>query len=153
VNAVSAVSVSRTLRQRQAPLTHLPSQTAPQEPQLASSFFTFTQLPAPASSEQSSNPPGQPQTPSEQVWPCGQRRPQPPQLAGLEVVFVHSGGAPHASVLGGHTQAPPLQRVPPVQATPQEPQLFTSEAVSTQAPAQSVSPAAQVSAHADCEQT
>jgi hypothetical protein len=79
--------------------------------------------------------------------------PQPPQLAGLEVVFVHWAGVPHASVFGGHVQVPPAHTVPPAQTIPQAPQLLGSESLSTQAPAQRVSPAPHVSVHVPCEHT
>ena len=127
---------------------HLPLQVTPQAPQFASSFLTLTQAPS-----HILKPPGQAQAPSEQTWPLSHLLPQPPQLAGLEVVLVHCGGSPHAAVLAGHTQLPAVQTVPPEQTMPQPPQLLPSAPVSTQAPAQFASPAAQSLVQLDCEQT
>jgi hypothetical protein len=74
--------------------------------------------------------------------------PQPPQLAGFEAVLVHCRGMPQPYVLGGHTQAPAWQTVPPEHATPQAPQLLLSVLASIQAPAQLVSPVAQLTPQA-----
>jgi hypothetical protein len=70
--------------------------------------------------------------------------PQAPQLAGLLVVLVHTGGMPHSLVLAGHAHDPLVQVRPPVHATPHPPQLFASVLVSTQAPVQLVVLAGQV---------
>jgi hypothetical protein len=70
--------------------------------------------------------------------PGAQALAQPPQFCGSDDVFVHSGGSPHAIVFCGQTHLPPEQMVPPVQATPQAPQLSTSVCKLTQAPVQAV---------------
>jgi hypothetical protein len=78
-----------------------------------------------------------------QTRPCPHCIPHAPQFAGLFVVLVHTGGMPHWLVLGGQTHIPPVHTLPPVQAIPQPPQLFTSVVVLTQAPVQLVVPAGQ----------
>ena len=128
----------------QVPLMHLPAQGTPHSPQFASSTFTFVQTgsPPPAGAH-FSKPPGQPHSPSEQTSPLSHLIPQPPQFAGLLVVFVHTAGSPHSSVFSGQEQAPASQVRPPVQAMPHPPQLLMSVSVMTHAAAHSVSPLAQ----------
>jgi hypothetical protein len=65
---------------------------------------------------------------------------QAPQFLGSALVSTHC--VPHL-VPEGQAQAPPLQTMPPVQATPQLPQLALLEVVSTQDPPQGTSPAPQ----------
>jgi hypothetical protein len=124
----------------QAPLAHMPaSQTLPQLPQFFLSTFVLVQLARPASaSPHIVKLPGQTHLELMQTSPWAHWAPHAPQLAGLFVVFVHTGGMPHELVLGGHTQAPPVHTLPPVQAIPHPPQLFASVIVSTQAPVQLV---------------
>jgi hypothetical protein len=92
----------------QAPFTHLPLHTLPHAPQLFLSFFTFVQTSAPPpAGAHALKPPAQVHALALQTWPLSQRMPQPPQFAGLFVVFTHTGGSPHSSVFIGHTQLPP----------------------------------------------
>jgi hypothetical protein len=118
------------------------SQTLPQLPQLFLSTLVFVQLPRPAStSPHIWKPPGQAHIELIQISPAPHCFPHAPQLAGLFVTLVQTGGMPQSVVFAGHAQAPPMQTVPPVQAMPHPPQLFGSVFVSTQAPVQSVVPA------------
>jgi hypothetical protein len=123
----------------------------PQPPQLFLSCFVFTHVPLPASAPASaphiSNPPGHAQLEALQIIPWLHFVPHAPQLAGLLVVLVHTGGIPQFIVLGGQAQTPMLHTAPPVQASPHPPQLFTSVIVSTQAPVQFVVPAGHIVVH------
>jgi hypothetical protein len=130
----------------QLPLTHMPaSQTLPQVPQFVLSTLVLVHVPWPASTTPHiPKPAGQPHIEFVQTCPRLQVFPHPPQLAGLFVMLVQTGGVPQRLVLVGHTQTPPVQTLPPVQAIPQPPQLFGSSFVSTQAPVQFVVPFGQV---------
>jgi hypothetical protein len=79
--------------------------------------------------------------------------PQPPQFRGLFVVFTQRAAVPHDSVPVGQPHVPPVHVLPPVQVMPQPPQFALSVFVFTQAPAQAVSPAAQVVPQTLREQT
>jgi hypothetical protein len=108
-----------------------PSQEMPHPPQLFRSFLGLTHTSRPASVDaspvQSKNPPGQAHMLALQTMPGPQALPHPPQFWGSDVMFVHTGGLPHARVFCGQTHLAPVQMVPPVQATPQAPQLPTSD--------------------------
>jgi hypothetical protein len=78
----------------------------------------------------------------------------PPQFWGSDVVLVQIGGSPQAAVFCGQTHLLLEQMVPPVQATPQAPQLLASVCVFTQAPVHAVrSSLPHMVAHAPVEHT
>lgn len=104
-----------------------------QFPQWVESTRVFTHAPL-----QDVNPAGQPQALPLQISPGSHAVPQPPQLRGLFVVLMQTGGSPQAMVFVGHAHAPAWQVRPPVQTTPQAPQLAVSLCVSTHAPAHAV---------------
>jgi hypothetical protein len=126
------------------PFMHMPpSQEFPQPPQLFLSLLGLMQARAPASvvpasPAQSRNIPAHSHIDAEQIMPWPHLAPHAPQLAGLLVVLVHTGGMPHSMVVGGQTQAPAVHTAPPVQASPHPPQLAASVCVSTHAPVQLV---------------
>jgi hypothetical protein len=72
----------------------------------------------------------------------GQTFPQLPQLLASFCVFAQPAGHP-VGTLGGHEQLPEAHVRPPVQVTPQAPQLLGSLATARQTPPQLRVPAAQ----------
>jgi hypothetical protein len=72
------------------------------------------------------NPAEQPHALPLQISPGSHKVPQAPQLRGLFVVLMQTGGSPQACVFVGQAQAPAWQVRPPVQTTPQAPQFAWS---------------------------
>jgi len=113
----------------------------PQVPQLFLSAFALTQVSLPASEPppvQSNSPVAHAHIRSLQIAPVPHALPHPPQFCGFVDVLTQSGGVPHASVFGGQAHEPLTQIMPPVQATPQVPQLPELVCRFTQAPVQAV---------------
>ena len=109
--------------------------TTPQSPQFMSSEFTFTHIPSQSAASQ---------VHSESTHsPKRQRISHIPQCSGCAAVSTQR--PPHS--VKGQMHVPPSQMRPPVHATPQAPQFSGSVSSTTQEPAQSVSPAAQLSLH------
>jgi hypothetical protein len=138
------VEKQATWRDAQVPSTQdsPAAQAVAHAPQWKRSRSRWTQAPpqsvspAPQVAEQVAGPAA-----AEQTVPW-QARAQEPQWPGSEARSTHV--APQAESPGAQSQAPRWQVARASQALPQAPQLAASTAGSTQAPAQSTSPAGQV---------